>query len=482
MATAAPMRCVLLALNSPGYRSLALGYLRAYAQADPRLAGRVAFETLDLDTSVDPWWVAWRVLGLEPEVLGISVTCWNARIVYEVCRLVAAVRPECAIVLGGPEAGPAASEVLGSHPEVGIVVRGEGEVTFSDLLVELAGEGKAWRVDGITLRRDGEVFSTPDRALVADLDELPSPVPLGSARAGRRGFVPRDLPRVSPSVRLLLRGQGIRTDPLLLGRAHRRGDRLPGHGSRRELVLLHRSRVQPHGRAAEDALGGDGAPCRARSAAPHDRGGRRAHRRRGRGPAARRGRGQRRDRPADDRRRGAGGLPPAVRRGALRRRGGRPARGRHLVRVRPDRRPPGRRRLRLPRGTAIRALARPRQGAVLDPARAARDRAVGACRRARAGVRPRAAARGHRDAATSASATCGGPRCSRPGSSPSIAPASEALAKEQASDARPRISASAGRPSLRGDGRSRAGQAARSSKGTTSCAWTSAIQTCRRPM
>jgi radical SAM superfamily enzyme YgiQ (UPF0313 family) len=168
------MRCVLLALNSPGYRSLALGYLRAYAQSDRRLAGRVAFETLDLDTGVDPWWVAWRVLGLEPDVLGISVTCWNARSVYEVCRLVAAVRPECAIVLGGPEAGPAAEEVLASHPEVGIVVRGEGEVAFSDLLVELAGGGPAWRVDGITLRRDGEVLSTPDRAL-ADLDELPSP-------------------------------------------------------------------------------------------------------------------------------------------------------------------------------------------------------------------------------------------------------------------------------------------------------------------
>jgi radical SAM superfamily enzyme YgiQ (UPF0313 family) len=169
------MRCVLLALNSPGYRSLALGYLRAYAQADGRLSGRVAFETLDLDTSVDPWWVAWRVLGLEPDVLAVSVTCWNARSVYEACRIVASVRPECAIVLGGPEVGPAAEEVLSSHPEVGVVVRGEGELTFACLLAELAGGGKAWRVDGITLRRDGEIVATPDRALVGDLDDLPSP-------------------------------------------------------------------------------------------------------------------------------------------------------------------------------------------------------------------------------------------------------------------------------------------------------------------
>lgn len=170
-----PLRCVLLALNSPGYRSLALGYLRAYGQQDRALAGRVAFETLDLDTGVDPWWAAWRALGLEPDVVGISVTCWNARSVYEVCRIVHAVRPECAIVLGGPEVGPIAGEVLAAHPEVSAVVRGEGEVTFAALLAELARGGKAWRVDGIALRKGDEIVSTPDRALVAELDELPSP-------------------------------------------------------------------------------------------------------------------------------------------------------------------------------------------------------------------------------------------------------------------------------------------------------------------
>jgi radical SAM superfamily enzyme YgiQ (UPF0313 family) len=170
-----PLRCVLLALNSPGYRSLALGYLRAYAKQDAALGGRVAFETLDLDTDTDTWWAAWRVLGLEPDVLGISVTCWNARSVYEICRIVHAVRPECAIVLGGPEVGPIAADVLESHPEVSVVVRGEGEVTFAALLGELARGGKAWRVDGIALRKGDEVVTTPDRALVANLDDLPSP-------------------------------------------------------------------------------------------------------------------------------------------------------------------------------------------------------------------------------------------------------------------------------------------------------------------
>lgn len=170
-----PLRCVLLGLSSPGYQSLALGYLRAYAQQDRRVTGRVSFETLDLTCDLDPWWVAWRVLGLEPDVLGISVTCWNARVAYEVCRIVGRVRPECAVVLGGPEVGPIATDVLRAHPAVQAVVRGEGEATFADLLDALARGGKAWRVDGVTARSGDGVVAAPDRALIANLDTIPSP-------------------------------------------------------------------------------------------------------------------------------------------------------------------------------------------------------------------------------------------------------------------------------------------------------------------
>ena len=170
-----PLHVALLALNSPGYQSLALGDLRAYAQADSRLKGRVAFTTLDLTVDLDPWWVAWRVLGLEADVLGVSVTCWNARAVYEVCRIVAQVRPETVIVLGGPEVGPIAEDVLRERPAVHAVVRGEGERTFAELLHTFESGGKAWRVDGVTTRKLDEIVSAPDAALIEDLDSIPSP-------------------------------------------------------------------------------------------------------------------------------------------------------------------------------------------------------------------------------------------------------------------------------------------------------------------
>ena len=173
--SAPALKVALVGVNSVGYRSLALAYVRAYAQAEPRLAGDVGFITLDLDVSVDPWWIAYRLSALEPDVVGFSVTCWNARAVYETCRLLRAVLPECRIVLGGSEVGPVAEEVVRANPAVDAVVRGEGEESFAELLHAIRKGRALWRVDGVTARKDGEPASAPDRGLIADLDRVPSP-------------------------------------------------------------------------------------------------------------------------------------------------------------------------------------------------------------------------------------------------------------------------------------------------------------------
>ena len=171
-----PLKVALLALNVPGYQSLALGYLRAYAQTDQRLAGRVAFQTLDATHDDDPWWVAYRIIGIRPDVLGISVHCWSARPVFDVCRIVKRVLPATQVVLGGPEVGPVANEVLAHHPDVDAVVRGEGEAAFADVLDLIRREKPLTRADGVTARdAGGAPVSAPDRPLIPDLDAIPSP-------------------------------------------------------------------------------------------------------------------------------------------------------------------------------------------------------------------------------------------------------------------------------------------------------------------
>ncbi len=170
----------LVGLNWPGYQSLALGYVRAAAQQDPRLSGKAGFTTLDLDSELDPWWVAYRVAGLEPDVAAFSVMCWNALAVYEACSILKLACPDTFIVLGGPEVGPIAEQVLARNPAVDAIIRGEGEEAFADLLDSVLHGGKLWRIEGVTCRRDGDIYSAVDRAPIADLDSIPSPYTTGA--------------------------------------------------------------------------------------------------------------------------------------------------------------------------------------------------------------------------------------------------------------------------------------------------------------
>ncbi len=82
------------------------------------------------------------------------------------------------VLVGGPQ-----SVVLGdaflAASKADAVVRGEGELTFLELLdYYLAGKGTLEKIKGIIFRNScGEVVKTPDRELIKNLDALPFPNP-----------------------------------------------------------------------------------------------------------------------------------------------------------------------------------------------------------------------------------------------------------------------------------------------------------------
>lgn len=179
-ATAVSLRIALVDLSWPGYHSLGLAYIRAFAEADPRLRDSISFNTMNLSCEEDPWWIAYRLDLLKPDVVGFSVTCFNAHVAYEAAKLVRAAHPEVRVVLGGPEVGPIAEEVLRVHPHIDFVVRGEGEQTFADLASAILDGNEADDIPGVTRRVDGSVASGPDRPPIEDLDSIPSPILTGA--------------------------------------------------------------------------------------------------------------------------------------------------------------------------------------------------------------------------------------------------------------------------------------------------------------
>lgn len=169
------VKVCLVGVNSPGYRSLALDYLEAAILADMRLD--VAVHRFDVDTTMDPWWIAYRILSLDPgaDVVALPVQCWTAQAVFTAARLVKTARPDTLIVLGGPEVGPIAEQVLERHPHVDAVVRGEGERALPDLLHSFARGGEIGSTPGVSARDGARIVHGPDREPEARLDDLVSP-------------------------------------------------------------------------------------------------------------------------------------------------------------------------------------------------------------------------------------------------------------------------------------------------------------------
>ncbi len=86
------------------------------------------------------------------------------------------IQPRILTVLGGP-AFLSAQEVLSVNSEIDVIVRGEGEVTISEIANSYDGSLESIRrIDGISYRTDKNgVVSNADRQLIKSLDALPFP-------------------------------------------------------------------------------------------------------------------------------------------------------------------------------------------------------------------------------------------------------------------------------------------------------------------
>lgn len=169
-------RVILISFNWANHFSIALGYLKTYAQKDKYILKNTQIEITDFDTEIhDARQVVYYLSQNQPDILGFSCFCWNISKVLETARVVKTIFPHIKIILGGPEVGPISTKYLEENPFIDAVVKGEGEVTFAEMLKHYLGKGRLEGIQGISYRIDGQVFENPDRPLIEDLGEIPSP-------------------------------------------------------------------------------------------------------------------------------------------------------------------------------------------------------------------------------------------------------------------------------------------------------------------
>ena len=116
-----------------------------------------------------------------PSVVGFSCFVWNWAFNNEVAEKVKERYPDCVIVYGGQHQPSAdrlkhETDFFVKHPYVDILVHGEGELTFENILLENL-EEKDWsKVSGITYKKEDNTFVTnPTRLRIDDIDKMPSP-------------------------------------------------------------------------------------------------------------------------------------------------------------------------------------------------------------------------------------------------------------------------------------------------------------------
>ena len=124
------------------------------------------------------------VREVEPDLVGLSVMTFQRHTALRIVELIRRLRPAARVVVGGYDASLAPDAYAESSSGVDFIVRGEGELTFRELVRALERRADLAAVAGLSFRR-GEGFThNPDRP-VSGLEDGEVRLPNRGARVLR---------------------------------------------------------------------------------------------------------------------------------------------------------------------------------------------------------------------------------------------------------------------------------------------------------
>jgi len=132
--------------------------------------------------------------SMQPALVGIASMTPTVPSALESARVAKEACPDTKVVMGGPHATFADTEILTEEPAVDVIVRGEGEETLLELAQNLPELRNLSKIRGITFKHDGEIVKTPNRPFIQNLDALPHPsyksLPIERYRICGKKFLP----------------------------------------------------------------------------------------------------------------------------------------------------------------------------------------------------------------------------------------------------------------------------------------------------
>jgi len=111
-----------------------------------------------------------KLMEDEKPVIGITAYTRERFAAYDLIRRIRNDIPDSLIVVGGRHFTYLADEALKNLPEIDIVVRGEGEITFKEICDSVYNKISINKISGISFRKEGAIIHNPERPLEHNLD------------------------------------------------------------------------------------------------------------------------------------------------------------------------------------------------------------------------------------------------------------------------------------------------------------------------
>ncbi|MFX1510763.1 MAG: B12-binding domain-containing radical SAM protein [Promethearchaeota archaeon] len=137
----------------------------------------VEIQVMDCQAEEAKWSeVKERIATVSPDIVAPStVSTCNANITLRTLDIAKEVDAGIVTIAGSQHFSVLAQEALEAHPQLDLVVRGEGEVTLLEVLKALDQGEPLNRVKGVSFRDKKGIVHTPNRPLIKDLNSLPFP-------------------------------------------------------------------------------------------------------------------------------------------------------------------------------------------------------------------------------------------------------------------------------------------------------------------
>ena len=110
-----------------------------------------------------------------PDIVGFSLYTINKNSVYDFSRALKRMLPDVIICAGGSLPSYNGSRVLQECEAIDIVVRGEGEITFWELVERIACGARWDDIRGLTYRSGDRIVENENRPLIESIEALPQP-------------------------------------------------------------------------------------------------------------------------------------------------------------------------------------------------------------------------------------------------------------------------------------------------------------------